>query len=510
MKILLAGPGTGKTTKIKEILSKKAANSSVLILSFTNTTVNDLQKKLADIGISSKNCMTLHKFAVKYNHDNSRHVLLDIEFQTLKQIAKQTTITLEALCDFLFCTTFDQMIDRFVAFAKTNEAYLKEKLEEFSSLIIDEYQDFNPHEQALIDILIGIIPDVYVLGDDDQCIYDFKDASNDKIIAFYNDNANHKIEHEHKCHRCPDKVVHHASILIKNNRKRIDKEWKKSDRDGELIYKQLSTFTDVANYIGVEVAEIMKTHPGESIIVLSPVKLATHEVTKKLDELDIKYTNNFLSKVPENLVIDAWKLRLLFGNFKYTNLVFLGYHCLSNRKNFYAILSDHFEKGTNFDKLFELVKSKLPEEIKQAYSSLAEALATKEFKKLSELYEKAQGLTEHEKLENLFRVLEDIQEENIKIMSIHKSKGLEADHVFMVGLVEGILPNKKKGSDSIESQRRLFYVGMTRARKNLHLLSNIKIMGKDVNTVNKEDFQFDPKQKLWNGKTSIFIQELRL
>lgn len=79
MKILLAGPGTGKTTNIKEIITQNGGGTRFLILSFTNATVNELQNKLKDSGISEKNCMTLHKFAVKYNHDKSRHILLNSE-----------------------------------------------------------------------------------------------------------------------------------------------------------------------------------------------------------------------------------------------------------------------------------------------------------------------------------------------------------------------------------------------------------------------------------------------
>lgn len=510
MKILLAGPGTGKTSKIRSLVQGKGDGSKVLILSFTNATIDDLNRKLGDVGVSEKNCMTLHKFAVKYNHDRSRHVLLNKEIEELEQISKSTSIGFPELCDFLTCTTFNQMIDRFVAYAKTNETYLKDKLDGFEMLIVDEYQDFNPHEQALIEILIRLMPDAYILGDDDQCIYDFKDASNDQIIAFFNDAATEKMDHDHKCHRCPDKVVHHASQLIKKNAKRVDKKWEKSGKAGELVYKQLSGFSEVADYVGGEVKKIIETNPGDSVIILSPVQFAASSVTKKLDELGIKYTNYFTDKVSEDLIFIAWELRLLFGNFKYSNLVFLGYKHLQNRKNFYTTIKSHYESGTNFDQLFKLVTNKLPAEVRVSYSGIDEALKKDEFKGLAKLYEKAEGNDDHEKLENIFRAIEEGSDEGIRIMSIHKSKGLDADHVFMIGLIEGIIPNKKKGADSIESQRRLFYVGMTRTKKNLHLLSNIRIEGRDARTVNLEDFRFDRRHRLWNGRASVFIQELGL
>jgi superfamily I DNA/RNA helicase len=93
-------------------------------------------------------------------------------------------------------------------------------------------------------------------------------------------------------------------------------------------------------------------------------------------------------------------------------------------------------------------------------------------------------------------------------MSIHKSKGLGAEHVFMIGLIEGIIPNKAEGNDTIEGQRRLFYVGMTRAKKSLHLISSINLEGRHVNTVNKPDFKFDFRSRQWKGKASRFIEEI--
>jgi len=112
-----------------------------------------------------------------------------------------------------------------------------------TTLIIDEYQDFNPLEQEILDILIDNIGQTYLLGDDDQCIYDFKDSSSDRIIEIYNDTNNRKIEHEHKCYRCADKIVEHATNLILENQKRVPKKWEKSGKIGGITYLQLNSIT---------------------------------------------------------------------------------------------------------------------------------------------------------------------------------------------------------------------------------------------------------------------------
>jgi len=508
MKILLAGPGTGKTTNIKNIIQEKGSLDSVLVISFTNATVEDLKQSLTPIGLSVENCMTLHKFAVKYNHDRSRHVLEVMETDELSKIAKATDIGFNELCDFLSATTFDQMIGRFVAYAKSNPEYLKDKLSQYSVLIVDEYQDFNKNEQELIDLLVEIMSDTYILGDDDQCIYDFKDADNEKIISLHSDTSHEKIEHEHKCYRCPDVVVDSATKLIKKNTKRIDKKWEKTDKAGSLTQKQFLSNTNTADYILEEVKKILKGSADEKVLILSPVRFLVEDLTNSLDGSGIEYRNYFVAKVDPELIVKSWVLRTLFGKHKYLNLVLIGYNVLSSRKKFYETIQKQYASGQSFDELFGVIASKMPDEGKKTYGGVDIALQDPYFQGLADFFNNAEGDTEDAKLENLFVLVGENVEKQVSIMSIHKSKGLGAEHVFMIGLVEGIIPNRSKGNDTIESQRRLFYVGMTRAKQDLHLISSIDLEGKYVNTVNKDDFRFDFRSKLWKGKASRFIEEI--
>lgn len=508
MKILLAGPGTGKTTKISSLIDEKTNARNILILSFTNATVNDLIRDLSAKGISGDNCMTLHKFAVKYNHDKFRHILNRFETEKLEYIATGTEVSFEQLCDFLSCTTFDQMIKRFVSYAKHNKVYLKEKLEDFTTIIVDEYQDFNPTEQSLIDLLIEEIPDSYILGDDDQCIYDFKDASTDKIIELHK--THEAIKHDHICYRCPDKIIRHATNLIKNNSKRINKDWNVSGKSGELKYIQFITQDAVAEYVIKEIQKIISESPDDKVLILSPMRFATREIVEKMEDLNIKHSNYCVDTIPDSLVIESWKLKSIFGEYKYLNLLLLGYKLSTNRKKLYELIKNHLAKGQNISELYNFLHSKLPPEVTSTYSSIEEVLSKPEFSELLVLYDRAEGNNQEEKLEALFKLSEKEDGENIKLMSIHKSKGLGADHIFMIGLTEGIIPNKKRGIDTIESQRRLFYVGMTRTKKNLHLLSAVAIEGRDARKANFSDFKYNVGTRVFNGRASRFIEELGL
>jgi superfamily I DNA/RNA helicase len=94
-------------------------------------------------------------------------------------------------------------------------------------------------------------------------------------------------------------------------------------------------------------------------------------------------------------------------------------------------------------------------------------------------------------------------------MSIHKSKGLQADYVFIIGLNEGVIPNDIRGIDTIEAQRRLLFVGMTRALKRLFMISTVEWEGKYVHKVDKSQFKYKCVKKLYYGKTSRFVGEMK-
>ncbi len=82
----------------------------------------------------------------------------------------------------------------------------------------------------------------------------------------------------------------------------------------------------------------------------------------------------------------------------------------------------------------------------------------------------------------------DFKKGGINLMSIHKSKGLEAEYVFILGLVSGILPNETYGLDSIEAQRKILFVGMSRALKELYIISNIYWRAEYVHKVDSKQF----------------------
>jgi len=112
-----------------------------------------------------------------------------------------------------------------------------------------------------------------------------------------------------------------------------------------------------------------------------------------------------------------------------------------------------YDSGENYEQLFDLLKKTLPDFLLNI-SSLDDLLSQERYQDIFELYQSTEGRSSEDKLEKMLNASVEQEESNIQIMSIHKSKGLQAEYVFMVGLNEGIIPNITKGNDSIEYQRR--------------------------------------------------------
>jgi superfamily I DNA/RNA helicase len=296
VRMLLAGPGTGKTRKIKELIKAYPDAKKVLVLSFTNATITDLHTsfKEAGIAIDGSNCMTLHKYAMILNHLDGYQVLNENESRILTRYAQRMGMKFTDLCTALKCITYDEMIAGCASYVSNNPAYAKEKIGDIDLLIVDEYQDFNQNERDLIDLIIKHTADVVILGDDDQSIYGFKDADPAAIIALHRDTSIDKIPHEHKCYRCPDAVVEAASNLIQHNSaSRVAKDWHPSGKPGDLIIEQFMTQRETAEYVVTEIEKIYASFvateemPKPQIMVLVPVKVALGELATLLDEIGL-------------------------------------------------------------------------------------------------------------------------------------------------------------------------------------------------------------------------------
>jgi superfamily I DNA/RNA helicase len=513
VKLLLAGPGTGKTSRVKGIVEDDFADAQrILILSFTNATVRDLTASFADC--PDVDCYTLHSYALKINHLRDHHVLdNNYEAACLKDLAGSLDVDLRFLCRQLQCITFDAMILECLEFLKNNPAYGREQIGKLDLLVVDEYQDLNPTERDLIEAIAGYADATIVLGDDDQSIYGFKDADPDGIIQLYERADVEKLAHDNLCHRCPDAVLDCAMKLIVHNKNRIEKPWRKTQKPGDCVRRQFLTQAETNEYIVSEIEKARGADPSTTFLILSPVRFYVDDLVALLGERGIEYVDFWTPAVDMEDYMRIWWLRAIFSQRKLLNLIFLSKQLTPHyRKKLKRILSDALQRDFDHNLVLRSITHMYNTDL-VAYIEDPPTLAqfAEEQPAFTELLQRLDEADLDNTLECLLKDMnpaKEFERDLVNVMSIHKSKGLQADVVFITGLVDGILPNRARGIDTLEAQRRLLYVGVTRACRSLHLLSSVEWDGRFVNKVDKSQFQYSWRKKNYNARTSTFVEEM--
>jgi superfamily I DNA/RNA helicase len=357
MEVLLAAPGTGKTTKIKNIIDERFKEAkNILVLSFTNATINDLN--ISFNGYKNVKCYTLHKYALLINHLPHNHILVELEISLLQKFSEKVSINFSELCSILDCMTFEMMISESISFIEKNPAYAEEKIGTIDLIVVDEFQDFNELERSLLTLIFGFTKNIIVLGDDDQSIYSFKNADPEALIALYNDESNKKIGHDHICYRCPDIIVDSCTCLISNNTIRVGKEWYKSKKDGELKVLQGRTNALISKYIIDQITEISKSKERETILILCSQKIAAFPVVASLEEKGIEYVDFLKKEIDKQDYYLIWWLRAIFGKHQLLNTIFIScYHKLYTRIKLIEKFKDYFKDTSKFSELLDLIIS---------------------------------------------------------------------------------------------------------------------------------------------------------
>lgn len=519
MKMLLAGPGTGKTTRIKEIVGAYEGRS-FLILSFTNATVTDLLDSLATgkTGISKRNCMTLHAYALRIVGHSNECVLDDFEETIAAKRAEKFQMSLNDFCRAFDCITFDQMIEKATSFIRDNEVAVEELIDQDTIFMVDEYQDFNQLERELIQQISARVNETYILGDDDQCIYEFKNAGIEGIQSLYDDRTVEKLENENTCFRCPDDIAIACDNLIQHNQRRVPKELKPSGKAGHLDIRQYDTQEQTGRAVLDEARRIRAVDQNSSIMILSSNKFALDPIIEAFDIGGFSYTNLLRLAVDQDQRSLVWEIRcLLSSNSKHKILYLLliggtrkvGFDvqretlATSIEKAWQGIVDAAKKKTDLSPRFLELLDTSVSLNDLRGeprYSAIFSTMPGCEDMDVDQVVDQLNA--------NLSRVPE-FDQHGVNLLTIHKSKGLQADYVFVVGVVEGMLPNATVGINDIENQRRLLYVGMSRALRGLYLVSTVKWDGAIIHKFDKSKFTYDWRSRTYVGAASSFVSELR-
>ncbi len=411
---------------------------------------------------------------------------------------------------------FDDLLVKTVELFRTQKDIRKKWQQQFRHILIDEYQDTNAVQYALVKLLVNEQRNICVVGDDAQSIYSFRGADYTNILNFERDFPGTTVVKLEQNYRSTDAILTLANTLIQHNIHRTDKNlWTALEGGREPVLWQVYNESEEGMHIAQEIVEQANAGRAYSdMAVLYRTNAQSYAIERALRERYIPHKIvgglRFLDRA---VVKDLMAyMRLLFqpnDRVSFTRIVNVpkrGIGAVSVQK----FLTWHdTSEGSIIDHLVRVHESDgLTPKAKSALKGLGDTLLELQQKidgSPAELLEAIIEKTEYlqfindgspqadERMENvgvliaeakvyadtatfleemaLMSSSDETADDQVTLMTLHAAKGLEFPVVFLVGMEEGILPHTRvfdSGKpDDIEEERRLCYVGITRAREEL-------------------------------------------
>lgn len=420
---------------------------------------------------------------------------------------------------------FDDIINYTIRILSENPDVLEYYTDKFEYVLVDEYQDTNKAQFTLVSILAARHGNITVVGDNDQGIYSFRGADITNILNFERDFPGTKIIKLEQNYRCTQNILDAANAVIKNNETKYEKKlWTENGKGGKITVYRGTDEYDEANFI----VENLNTLRREEYMTYNDFAVLYRMNSQSRSIEDILRRENIPYKIVGGLKFYERKeikdiiayLRLIQNSSDNLSLIRIinepkrgiGKTSLENveqvaiqaETSMYDVIKRADEFGLN--RVFA--------NSREFVSQIEELRAKKDDIKISDLiketlnktgYTKAleeENTTEAEtRIENLEEFLTvaiefeeeladnsleeflegitlssdidgtDESEDSVTLMTLHSAKGLEFPAVFLVGMEEGIFPGYKSIGEpkELEEERRLAYVGITRAKQNLFI-----------------------------------------
>lgn len=410
---------------------------------------------------------------------------------------------------------FDDLLGLPYKILDKNSALCDEISNRYNYIMVDEYQDTNELQFKLLKKLCLSHENLCVVGDDDQSIYGWRGARVENILNFKDQFSNVNVIKLEQNYRSTEQILKAANELIDHNRSRLGKKLESTKGSGEEVNLLVSNDENYeANKIAAKITKLISSGVrADNIAILYRVNALSRSIEDGLNKARISYKMvggvKFYERAEIKDIIsylrlivnenDDFSLRRIINRPKRglgkvglgkiekiafdnkTSLFDALLHVTEkdfSKKTYQEILSltTGIKNLQEVNSLFEMLdKIEKTFKIKEYYKGLpdgAERVAN-----IDEFYALLKDTTissENFELEEFLNELalqseqDAITDDAISIMSVHASKGLEFDHLFVIGLEEGFFPIIGDGSD-IEEERRLAYVAITRAKKALTL-----------------------------------------
>ena len=425
---------------------------------------------------------------------------------------------------------FDDIIMLTVQIFLNDSETLKYYQNKFKYILVDEYQDTNKTQFLLISLLSASHGNICVVGDESQSIYGFRGADISNILNFEKEFPNAKIVKLEENYRSTKVILDAANNVIKNNKSKIEKNlWTENEDGKKITYKTLQNEYEEVEYITENIDDICrkekKTYSDFAILfrtnaqsrVLEEVFLRSGIPYRLIGGLkfysrkEIKDLSSYLKLVhnpndnialkriinePKRGIGETAVLKLeqianekqisIFEAIKDSNNL-VGIRSAGNIIMFRDMIQDIISKKDEL-KVSELMKEILKQ---SGYEEMLTQDDTKENQNRLENLAEYIGVAmefENENAENGLGEFLDSQalvsdvdkleegDEAVTLMTMHSAKGLEFPVVFLVGMEDGLFPSKRSidEDESVEEERRLCYVGITRAKEQLFLTNASK------------------------------------
>ena len=426
---------------------------------------------------------------------------------------------------------FDDLIMLPTLLFKQNEEVRSKWQEKIRYLLVDEYQDTNTSQYELIKLLVGDRARFTVVGDDDQSIYSWRGARPQNMVRLRDDFPALRVIKLEQNYRSSQRILHCANILIDNNDHVFDKKLFSNLGEGEKlqIIEAKNEEHEAERVVGELIAHrfIAKTHYRdyailyrgnhqsrllEKILMQNRIPYKISGGTSFFSRAEIKDMMAYLRLVV-NQDDDAAFLRIVntpkreigtatlekLGSLAQEKHVSLfeaifdfeliqrvtpkAYDALQKFARWIVELNDEIQRSEPERAVRAMLASLHYEEYLYEYATspkaaemqsknvatlfdwVADMLKGDEFNEPMNLNQIVTRLTLRDMLE---RGEEEDDSDQVQLMTLHASKGLEFPHVFLIGMEEGILPHQTSiDEDNVEEERRLAYVGITRAQRNL-------------------------------------------
>ena len=400
---------------------------------------------------------------------------------------------------------------------------LKYYQDKYKYVLIDEYQDTNQAQYIFSKMLCNNHKNIFVVGDNDQAIYAFRGANYKNILNFEKDYPDAKVIMLEENYRSTQNILDAANSVIRHNKMRKDKNlWCNNDIGSKVKYVKTETDKDECSYVSEKIKEIHDNGVNyDEIAILYRTNAQSRLIEEEMLKNGIPYRvvgsfyfynrkeikdllcylrliNNHDDDVSLLRVINTPKRGI--GDKTIENLTNVAtekgislFEAIESGKElaFKNMILDMEKKCENLTltEMVDLVLSEsgMKDEYKGDKSLEAEIRLEnlEEFKSITKGYEEEYGVISLTDFLNEVAIVSDVSEHQdstnkVSLMTIHAVKGLEFDNVFIMGMEEGLFPHYNSinsGSIAeIEEERRLCYVAITRAKKNLWMLNTKRRM----------------------------------